>query len=124
MRTCLAGRALRCCSASEFINSRRTTREGHVWTKDHGHGKDCALRGDPPPCPTLARGQVENFRAIWVPSSRASSPPSSENFLLTRKQGSNKSDKLEQREGVGPGAGGSWLPGGEGAISGQTVGGW
>lgn len=62
----------------------------------------CAEARPPPPRPTLARRQVENFNAIWVPSSRASSPPSSENFLLIRKQGSNKSDKLEQPEGVGP----------------------
>lgn len=47
MRTCLAGRALRCCSASEFIHSRKTTRGGHARTEDHGHPKDCALRRGP-----------------------------------------------------------------------------
>lgn len=64
-------------------------------------------RPDAPPGLSLARWQLEKFSDICVPNYRASSPPSSESFQLTRKQGSGKSDKPEQQEGMGTGSRGA-----------------
>ena len=60
----------------------------------------------PPPGPSLARWQLEKFSDIWVPNYRASSPPSSESFQLTRKQDLVRVASLSSKKGWAPDLGG------------------